>query len=118
MSDTNRSDSRDLADTAVIGPPEAPATHPEASGPSGPEAWPPSRPTVRWGALVWSVIFGAVAATTLWVVVAPPRRDAVGEWLMDLSPLAATLYLLLALGALVAVFGLVALIRRGERGGR
>ncbi|GAA4370561.1 hypothetical protein [Agromyces bauzanensis] len=112
MSDTNLSGPGELADTAVIGAPEAPATRPAASDP---EASPLSRPTVRWGALVWSLIFGAVGATSLWVVVDRDSRDAVDEWLLDLTPLAATLYLLLALGALIAVFGLVALIRRGER---
>ncbi len=90
----------------------------EPDAPDAAREQPMARPTVRWGALVWSLIFGAVAATTLWVVVDRPRRDAVGEWLLDLSPLVATLYLLLALGSLVAVFGIVALIRRGERARR
>jgi hypothetical protein len=74
-----------------------------------------ARPTVRWGALVWSLIFAATAAATLWVVVDSGRRDALGAWLLDLSPAAASLYALLALGVLIVVFGLVALIRRRER---
>lgn len=74
-----------------------------------------ARPTVRWGALVWSLLFGALAATTLWVIAEPARRDAVGASFANLSPLAAALYALLALGVLVVVFGLVGLIRRGER---
>ena len=74
-----------------------------------------ARPTVRWGALVWSLLFAALAAATLWVVVDPTRRAALDAWLFELSPLAAGLYLLLAIGALVAVFGVVALVRRGER---
>lgn len=77
-----------------------------------------ARPTVRWGALVWSLLFGALAATTLWVIAEPARRDAVGSAFANLSPLAAALYALLALGVLVVVFGLVALIRRGERSRR
>lgn len=94
----------------------ASVTEPDA--PDAVREQPIARPTVRWGALVWSLIFGAAAATTLWVVVDQDRRDAVDDWLMGLSPIAASLYLLLALGALVAVFGLVALIRRGERARR
>lgn len=90
----------------------------ESDAPDAASEQPTVRPTVPWGALVWSLIFGAVAATTLWVVVDRDRRDAVDVWLLDLTPLAATLYLLLVLGALVAVFGLVALIRRGERAQR
>jgi hypothetical protein len=78
----------------------------------------PARPTVRWGALVWSLVFAGIAATTLWVVVDPTRRDALDAWLFELSPLAAGLYLLLAIGALIAVFGVVALVRRGERARR
>ena len=70
---------------------------------------------MRWGALVWSLVFAGLAATTLWVVVDSGRRDALGEWLLGLSPVAASLYALLALGVLIVVFGLVALIRRRER---
>jgi len=77
-----------------------------------------SRPTVRWGALVWSLIFAGIAATTLWVVVDSGRRTALGDWLLDLSPVAAWLYALLVLGVLVVVFGLVALIRRREHAAR
>ena len=108
MSDTDAATRTDTAATTIFGAPDG-ATRTEAPGA------PPVRPTVRWGALVWSLVFGAVAATTLWVVVDRDRRDAVGEWLFDLTPLVASLYLLMALGALIAVFGLVALIRRAER---
>jgi hypothetical protein len=108
MSEPDAATRTDTATTTIFGVPSA-ATTTDAPGTSA------ARPTVRWGALVWSLVFGTIAATTLWVVVDRGRRDAVGEWLFDVSPLAASLYLLLALGALVAVFGLVALIRRAER---
>ncbi|WP_448002846.1 hypothetical protein [Agromyces bauzanensis] len=108
MSETDAATRTDTATTTIFEATDGAATT-HVPGTS------PARPTVRWGALVWSLIFGAVAATTLWVVVDRDRRDAVDVWLLDLTPLAATLYLLLALGALIAVFGLVALIRRGER---
>ncbi len=100
-------------------PPPSPAPAPSASiieaGHTDAAA---SRPTVRWGALVWSLIFAGIAATTLWVVVDSGRRVALGDWLLDLSPVAASLYALLALGVLAVVFGLVALIRRGEHATR
>jgi hypothetical protein len=67
---------------------------------------------------VWSLLFGAIAATTLWVTVVPARRDALGEWLLGLGPVVAALYALLAIGVLIVVFGLVAVIRRGERARR
>ena len=76
------------------------------------------RPTIRWGALVWSLLFGATAGFTLWVLVDPTRRLAVGEWLATLNPLAAGLYGLVGLGVILALFGIVGLIRRGERAGR
>lgn len=105
--------------TAVPTPPPPPTPPTEAAGTDAAVAGSPdaaaARPTVRWGALVWSLVFAGLAATTLWVVVDPDRRDALGEWLLDLSPMAASLYALLALGVLIVAFGLVALIRHGER---
>ncbi|SFR69628.1 hypothetical protein SAMN05428970_0745 [Agromyces sp. CF514] len=77
-----------------------------------------ARPTVRWGALVWALIFGATAALTLWVLVDPARRLAADEWIAALNPLAASLYALIAIGVVVALFGVVGLIRRGERARR
>jgi hypothetical protein len=76
------------------------------------------RPTIRWGALVWSLLFGATAGFTLWVLIDPARRLAVGEWLTTLNPLAAGLYGLVGIGVILALFGIVGLIRRGERAGR
>lgn len=107
MSETDATKRTDTATTTLFGLVDGPAT--DASGSRL------ARPTVRWGALVWSLIFGAIAVTTLWTITDPARRDAVGEWLFGLTPLAAALYLLLVIGVLVAVFGIVALIRRAER---
>src|SRR5918993_1022532 len=76
------------------------------------------RPTVRWGAIVWSLLFAALAGTSLWLMLDPDRREATGEWLATLSPLAAALYGLVALGVVLALFGIVGLIRRGERADR
>lgn len=106
MSDTDATRGTDSAATTFLGLVDGPA----ADAPGTRLA----RPTVRWGALVWSLIFGAIAVTTLWMIADPGRRDAVGEWLFGLTPLAAGLYLLLVVGVLVAVFGIVALIRRAE----
>ena len=78
-------------------------------------AVPPARPTVRWGALVWALLFGATAATTLWVLVDAARRDVVGDWLITLSPLTATLVAVIIVGVVLALFGIVGLIRRAER---
>ena len=107
------------ADGAATAEGDAPAPPPPAPAPA-PEPAPavasaPEQPTIRWGALVWALLFGAVGAITLWALVDPERRAAVGEWMTALDPLAAVLYVFIALGVVVALFGIVGLIRRGER---
>ncbi|MFC9560796.1 hypothetical protein [Agromyces sp. NPDC056965] len=107
----------DAATTAILpdwvtpAPHDAAVTAPEAPAPT-------ARPTVRWGALVWALLFGTAAATTLWVLVDPARRDLVGDWMVTLSPLTATLTAVIVVGVVIALFGIVGLIRRGERARR
>ncbi|KRC61968.1 hypothetical protein ASE14_14445 [Agromyces sp. Root81] len=84
----------------------------------GSSATTPAHPTVRWGALVWSLIFGTTAATTLWILIDPARSEAVGRWLTTLSPFTAGLSAIIVVGVVVALFGIVGLIRRGERARR
>ncbi|WP_022891447.1 hypothetical protein [Agromyces subbeticus] len=122
--------SAETAVTAILADWSSPAsgTPPVAPAPPAPPASPASvdtsvasaaaRPTVRWGAIVWALLYGSAAATTLWILIDPSRRDSVGGWLTTLSPLTATLYAVVALGVIVALFGIVGLIRRGERARR
>ena len=107
----------DAAATAILADWSTP-TAGEATATSPTSAASAPRPTVRWGALVWALLFGSMAATTLWVIVDPARRDAVGSWLITLSPLTATLTGVIIVGVVVALFGIVGLIRRGERARR
>jgi len=122
---------RDPGGTGASGPtlpltpptPAPPATTPSSNGTvssngTSAAASAHPRPTVRWGALVWSLLFGALAGTALWLMLDPDRLDATGEWLATLSPLAAALYALVALGVILALFGIVGLIRRGEHSRR
>lgn len=102
-----------LGTTHVPDAPEAPGT-PDAPG--APDV--PEHPTVRWGALVWALIFAAVAGTTLWVLVSPERRESAAEFLGGLGPVLGFLYGVAALGVVLALFGVVGLIRRGERARR
>src|SRR5688572_14572016 len=107
------------AATALTPPPAAPAA--TATAPpngAGASASAHPRPTVRWGALVWSLLFGALAGTALWLMLDADRREATGDWLATLSPLAAALYAVVALGIILALFGIVGLIRRGEHARR
>ncbi|MFF2370736.1 hypothetical protein [Agromyces sp. NPDC058110] len=91
------------------------AAAPAAPAASAASAAPAPRPTIRWGALVWALVFGGTAALTLWILVDPSRRAEATAWMVELSPLAASLYALIGVGVVVALFGLVGLIRRGER---
>lgn len=75
-------------------------------------------PTIRWGALVWALLFLAIAGTTMWLLVSPERRDAVGDWLGSVHPLVLVLSGVIAVGVVIALFGIVGLIRRGERARR
>lgn len=75
-------------------------------------------PTIRWGALVWALLFLAIAGTTIWLLVSPERRDAVGDWLASVHPLVLVLSGVIAVGVVIALFGIVGLIRRGERARR
>ncbi len=100
------------AETTVL--PDAAALRATPYG-APPEVLAAERPTIRWGALVWGLLFGLTAAVTLWILVDPGRRDAIDDWFLTLNPLAATLYALVAVGTIVVLFGLVGLIRRGER---
>jgi hypothetical protein len=76
------------------------------------------RPTIRWGAIAWALIFAAIAGTTLWVLVSEQRRETVAVSLAAMQPAFVVLYAVLALGAVLALFGVVGLIRRGERARR
>ncbi|MGW9632115.1 hypothetical protein ACWGST_15570 [Agromyces sp. NPDC055520] len=117
----------DAAVTAILDDWSTPVAGDDASRPRDPSDTgdaapvapaPDAQPTIRWGALVWALLFGATAATTLWVLVSPVRRDLVGDWLIALNPLTAALTTVIVVGVVVALFGIVGLIRRGERARR
>lgn len=99
-----------------------PAPEPASEGPTfaatvapAPNPSTTEQPTVRWGALVWALLFGSVGAFALWTLVDPARRDDAVWWAIGLHPTMAVLYGLIAVGVIVALFGIVGLIRRGER---
>ena len=76
---------------------------------------PPERPTIRWGAIVWALLFGTIAGFTLWVLADLQHRDAALAWVQSIPLGLLPLYGLLLVGVIVALFGGVGLIRRGER---
>jgi hypothetical protein len=112
----------ETAETLVLAPeaPAAPApgvAEPADAAPA-PAPAPIESPTIRWGALVWALLFLAIAGTTMWLLVSPERRDAVGDWLGSVHPLVLVLSGVIAVGVVIALFGIVGLIRRGERARR
>jgi len=111
----------ETAETLVLPPvpPEArDAPAPEPAAETDAPSAPLEGPTIRWGALVWALLFGAIAAVTLWLLVSPERRDAVAGWIGSVHPLVVVMYAVIALGTVIALFGIVGLIRRGERARR
>ncbi len=70
------------------------------------------RPRTRWAAIIWGLVLAGVAAAALWVVLDPPRRAGITEWLLQLSPLAVVAYAILTGGALLLVVGIAGLARR------
>lgn len=73
------------------------------------------RPRLRWAAIVWGLVLAGVAASVLWIVVSPARRDGFVDWFAGLSPAAIAAYVLLVIGGFVLVAGVVGLIRRSQR---
>ncbi|WP_233279130.1 hypothetical protein [Microterricola pindariensis] len=113
---TPLAENRGDADTVIAGPDAAwaaPGQH-DAPGAAA-EQRPIAGPRIRWAAIVWGLLFAAIAAGTLLTLLSPERRDAFAAWAVSLSPTTVTLYGLLAVGALVLVLGLVGLLRRAQR---
>ncbi|GAA1782544.1 hypothetical protein [Agromyces lapidis] len=113
---------RVLADETPLTPAPSPApgfpAAATATAPIGEAAatsTPLPRPTIRWGALVWALLFGTIAGFTLWTLVDLQHRDEVLFWIAAVPMQLVPLYLLAAAGVVVALFGVVGLIRRGER---
>jgi apolipoprotein N-acyltransferase len=106
MSDTPTPDSTTLFPPAY----QAPVV-PDAAAP----ACVPEAPRARWAAIIWGAVFAITAAIALWVTVSPGRREAVADWIVTLSPMAAAAYMVLVVGAVALVAGVVGLARRAQR---
>ena len=73
------------------------------------------RPRTRWAAIVWGLVFAALASGALYVVLSPQHRLELIEWVTSLEPTTLALYGALAIGVIVLLFGLVGLLRRAQR---
>ena len=72
-------------------------------------------PRTRWAAIIWGAVFAAIALWALRVFGDVEGRIALAMWIGGLTPASAVGYLVLALGTLVLVLGLIAVLRRAQR---
>ncbi|MFT4233397.1 MAG: hypothetical protein QM607_00075 [Microbacterium sp.] len=74
------------------------------------------RPRVRWAAIVWGVVFAAVAVAGLWFVLDPERyaafTEAVLAWALAADAVTIAVVVILVIGAAVLLAGLAAGLRR------
>lgn len=72
-------------------------------------------PRTRWAAIVWGLLFAAVAATSLWLIADDDRRSGIADWALTLTPVTISALMILAIGVLVLVTGASALLRTVQR---
>ena len=72
-------------------------------------------PRTRWAAIIWGLLFAAIAATALWMLADAGRREAVADGLLTLTPTTITTIVLLTVGVLLLVSGAAGLVRRAQR---
>lgn len=75
----------------------------------------PASPRVRGGAIVWGLLFAAIAFAAIWTLTGEDRRAAAADAITTLTPGTGVALVLLALGVLVLVTGAVGLIRHAQR---
>jgi len=92
-----------------------PPAPPAPSGAPGSREPEELRPRIRWAGIVWGLVFAALAATVLWIVLDPARIELVADWWATLTPGGLILTVLVVLGALLLVAGLSSLGRRSDR---
>ncbi|MFK3678105.1 hypothetical protein ACI2IP_10250 [Microbacterium sp. NPDC090218] len=72
-------------------------------------------PRTRWAAIIWGLLFAAIAASALWMLADADRREAVADGLVSLTPTTLVTILVLTVGVLLLVGGAAGLIRRAQR---
>lgn len=96
--------------TAVIEPEQGSAA-PASAAPGGPHA-----PRTRWAAIVWGLVFVALAAAGVVLTASAENFDALVSWIAGLDAATAIGYGVLTVGILVLVIGVVGLLRRAQKG--
>jgi hypothetical protein len=74
----------------------------------------PTRPRTRWAAIVWGVVFAALALAGMSLTSNPAALTGFPKWVMEVEVGTLIGYGLLAVGALVLIVGLVGLLRLAQ----
>lgn len=72
-------------------------------------------PRTRWAAIVWGLLFAAIAASALWMLVDDDRRSGIADWTASLTPATIGTLAILTVGVLLLVAGAAGLLRRLQR---
>jgi heme/copper-type cytochrome/quinol oxidase subunit 3 len=75
----------------------------------------PTPPRTRGAAIVWGLLFAAIAAFGIWTLTDDGRRESTADWITTLTPNTVYSLVLLTIGVLVLVGGAVGLIRHAQR---
>lgn len=84
---------------------------PAASTPAGPSLSGPT-PRIRWAAIIWGAIAITIAVIALVITGSVERRTAFLRWASQLSGGDIGVLAVVIVGALVLLFGLLAVLRR------
>ncbi|PRB10622.1 hypothetical protein [Microbacterium sp. MYb62] len=76
---------------------------------------PTTAPRTRWAAIIWGLLFAAIAALALGQLADATRRETIADALLTTTPTTITAIILLTAGVLLLVGGAAGLIRRAQR---
>lgn len=74
----------------------------------------PTAPRTRGAAIVWGLLFAAIAGFGIWTLSDDARREGAADWMTTLTPNTVVSLVLLAIGVLILVGGAVGLIRHAQ----
>ncbi|MFC4244321.1 hypothetical protein ACFOYW_13150 [Gryllotalpicola reticulitermitis] len=103
--------------------PNTDAAQPAAALPEAEPAWlsqwgkAPQRttPRIRWGGIIWGLVFVASGWFALWTMQSHERRSAFSDWILTLNDGGWAIVAAFAIGALLLVLGLIAALRAATR---
>lgn len=87
---------------------------PTADGPAAEPARIP-RPRIRTGAALWGLVLLAIAGAVLWTATSADRRAAALAAVLGLDGFGWTVVVLVAVGGIVTLVALAAVIRSGQK---